>query len=293
MKQDNTTNSGRKRKSMDMLRSNRPAIDNCNICGKVAKLTEDHVPPKFWNNEEHKKYSQGLGAFDPEYAKAQFPWNAPNGLVYRSICSDCNNRILGDETDKPLKEFCDAIKKNLQFRHKYFNCRIKPNCVARAVVGHMLAAKDFYDSECIIDQKLREYVLNPTALPPSDMQLLYFLYPYGYTVIGRDIVVGQCVPRLAGARVPEGTLSCIYAYPVGLLLVERGADLHLKDMFTYCSDAFDEEKEVLCKLDSLYYYGTNVLRDPFWPMNISDQADGISFLLGGASMRSLRIGVEK
>ena len=41
------------------------------------------------------------------------------------------------------------ILHNFQGINKYFDCRIKPNCVDRAVVVQMLGAKDIDNFECI------------------------------------------------------------------------------------------------------------------------------------------------
>lgn len=131
--------------------------NRCRICGKLDNLTEDHIPPKFWNNSSSKRYSRGFGTNDPEKCCADYPWKARKGIVFQSVCQDCNNRILGSETDKELKKLCDVFKQNLQYNNRFFNCRVKPNRVARAVVGHMLAAKDFYDDKCLVDVALREY----------------------------------------------------------------------------------------------------------------------------------------
>jgi len=279
--------------SQKELTSKRPPIDRCNICGKMDRLTDDHVPPKFWHNSSNKRYSQGLGTYDPEKTSLQFPWTARGGIVFRSICSDCNNRVLGSDTDKPLKDFCDQIRSNLKAGNNYINCRIKPNRIARAVLGHMLAAKDFFDDSCLVDKALREYVLDPDSIPPENLSLLYFVYPYNTIVIGRDIAVKQVTPKLFGSRVPDGMISCLYSYPVGFLLVDSGQNLYLRDMFEFCTKDIDEERDILCTIDSHYYYGTKIPRDPLWPINVSDDIDGTSFLIAGQAMKRLIVAVGK
>ena len=67
---------------------------------------------------------------------------------------------MDSEADKEMKVMCDVIHKQLhsEIFLRYANAEIKVNRVARSVVGHMLAAKNFFDAECAIDEKLRSYV---------------------------------------------------------------------------------------------------------------------------------------
>ena len=248
------------------LITKRAEYDRCNICGKMEKLTDDHVPPKFWHNSSIKRYSQGLGTYNPEGTQNQFPWKARQGITFKSLCSDCNNRILGSETDRSLQQLCESVKKNMRVGSKHFNCRIKPNRVAQAVAGHMLAAKDYYDDECSIDTELRKYVLNPSQMPPENMSLCYFLYPHNCIVIGRDFVVGKAINMNESYRLPEGTISCIYSYPMGFLLLSDKQKLKLPDLFYYASGDIDEERDILCSRDSQFYPHTQRLRHPLWPI---------------------------
>ena len=123
------------------------SIGRCNICGEQAKLTEDHVPPKFWNNSKIKFFSQGFGTMDPPRANMPYPQQARKGIVFRTLCEKCNNDLLGDKTDKHLKEFIDIIKTGAPIRRysHFLNCNVYVNRVARAVTGHILAAKNSYD----------------------------------------------------------------------------------------------------------------------------------------------------
>ena len=273
---------------------NRPKHDKCNICGKSADLTEDHVPPKFWHNSKEKRYSQGLGTYDPLQTEKAFPWKSRKGIVFRSICGDCNNRILGSSKDKALQEFCDQVRNHI-INHRiytsYINCSIDANLTAKAVTGHMLAAKGYYDDKTTVDKILREYVLDDAALPPDDMQLLYFYYPWQYIVVGRDIVVSRLGKNEDRYAVPEGMISCIYSFPLAFILTDKKQNLHMLDLFSYCRNGVVGKQDVLFNYKSMYYPGTNEVRNPFWPANISDDKDGTQMLLGGKSLQNMIIGI--
>ena len=267
--------------------------DRCNICGRIAKLTEDHVPPKFWNNNKVKYYSMGYGINDPEKAQKAFPWQARNGIVFHSICEKCNNDLLGEKSDKSLKEFIDLIKSGISKRASspFHNCNIYVNRVARAVIGHILASKEYYDNEITTDKHLRAFLLNPEALPPEDMHLYFFFYPYDYIVIARDVAAIRHDKTNSPFVAPCGLLSCLYSYPIAFILAHDGKNSYvkLKDLFSYCTKDVDDRKVVLFEYATELYPGTNYLRDFAWPINVSDKIDGASSVVGGESIKKLII----
>ena len=273
----------------------KPKYARCNICGSCAQMTEDHVPPKFWHNSNLKYYSQGFGGYDPPQASSWFPYKSRNGITFQTICADCNNRVLGTK-DKALKDFCDQIKRRSNSKlvlSMLFNCHIHANAVAKAVIGHMLAAKEYYDEDSAIEKVLRPYVLCDKMVPPTNMQLLYFYYPWNYIVVGRDVVVSRLASRNDKYRTPTGVISCLYSYPLAFILTDSNQDLRLRDLFAYCRTNPNSKVDVLFDLNSQFYPGSKELRNALWPMNVSDDSDGVQMLLGGKSLQRLIIGTEK
>lgn len=262
------------------LKSERPEIDFCNICGKKRKLTEDHVPPKFWHNSSQKRYSIAFSTADPPQAKSPFPWKANHGITYKSICQECNS-WLGSEADKEMKVMCDAVHKQL---HReiflcYENVEVKVNRVARSVIGHMLAAKNFYDAECTIDNALRAYVLNKTALPPEDMYLYYYPYEYESIVVARDFISGA-------AGLESAMLSMISSYPLAFLLSNKRIQ-GMGEMFSKCTTDIDEKKTLLVSRSYSADPRTGIIRPPLWPVDISN--NGTPFVIMGQASQSLVI----
>ncbi len=235
----------------------------CRICGRIGALTDDHVPPKFWNNGMIKYYSQALGMKDPDKAKTLFPWQARKGIVYHTICEKCNNELLGGNADNALKEFIDMIKSGQSAcESNILNCNVYVNRVARAVVGHLLSAKDYFDDTTKIDKKLRDYFLNTNTLPPKDMQLFFFYYPYNYIVVARDIVI-------INSNGAKNLISCLYSYPVAFILSCDGKNLDTKldNLFSYCTEDIDEKKNVQFDYSSVIDQQTNSFKDYAWPIN--------------------------
>ena len=86
-------------------KSKRGKIDKCNICGKVNPLTYDHIPPKCLYNDLEAK---PIESFDGQPEKFN-PLCAQNGIIFRSLCDQCNNGVLG-KYDKALEEFVQKVK---------------------------------------------------------------------------------------------------------------------------------------------------------------------------------------
>lgn len=265
------------------MKSERPEMDRCNICGVVNRLSEDHVPPKFWNNKSLKRYSIAFGAKDPAGATHSFPYKDRKGITYKSICAECNSK-LGGSYDKELQKFCDTLAKciNSKLYIRVISTTIKPDRVARAVVGHILAAKNFFDDECIIDKRLRKYMEDESNNPPENMYLYCYPYYHRSIIVGRDMVV-------LSRNIPEGMISMISSFPVAFLLTEKKFP-GMKDIFELCTGNVDTEKKVAITEESAYEYGTNSLKNPLWPINIGGDVSGV---MGGKAIDSMIIATGK
>lgn len=273
----------------------KPSTDRCNICGTIAKMTVDHVPPQCWNNTKLKYFSQGFGQYDPPKKQEHcFPHIGRNGITFRSICEKCNTTVLGPK-DKALSDFINQIEnkaKRMGGFSSLFNCSVYANSVSKAIVGHMLAAKEYYDDSTSVERRLRPYVLDKEALPPYDMQLLYFYYPYKSIVVERDIVLPQVDYHGSRYGKPLGLISCLFSYPLAVILSNRPQELHLNDLFEYSRRCSNEKTDVIFDLNTQYYPGTREPRDPLWPLNLSEEADGSSFLISGKSAQRLIVGID-
>jgi len=127
-----------------------------------------------------------------------------SGVNFRSICDTCNNTLLGIHYDPELIKLSREL--GLFVRTKYrsgialpeqISLLVKTNRVARAVVGHLLAAVPWLASdkpflvENQFHESMREYFLDPNKQLPEDLEIYYWLYPSNTYVIVRGLTVGR------------------------------------------------------------------------------------------------------
>lgn len=183
-------------------------IGICNICGAAGQLTEDHVPPK----GSIKPEKVGIKNIIEAIEKADFRSTriSQNGVKFRSLCSVCNTNRLGRNLDPDLNQFSCKVaqifrnQNHLVFPNK-IDIRLKPQKIARAVIGHLLAAEIREDmrvppvSEPMPDL-MRDYFLNPSADLPKEFNL--YVWPYRSQQ--------QVILRCAGlVEVVNGTYSIL------------------------------------------------------------------------------------
>jgi len=161
---------------MNYKKIKRGQIDICNICGVKTKLTWDHVPPKCCNNRYSIKVNSWVNGLPLENS---FEKQYQNGIRFRTLCEKCNNDLLGAKYDNELAEFTNqvtSIVTSSVISPAVINVPVKVNRLARAICGHLLAAKEYYEETCLIDKRLREYVINDKMKPLSFMRRAVLLY---------------------------------------------------------------------------------------------------------------------
>lgn len=265
-------------------REKRNKKDRCNICGKVSDLTWDHVPPKFCFNDGKTQYNS---IFEIN-KKSSYTQIAQNGIKYRSLCAECNNNILGSNYDKEYKKLVDLLYKiyiTPATIPRYLEVKsLKVNKIARAIVGHFLAARNEYlDGD--LENKLRKYFLNDKLKPPKELKLLYYVYIYNTIMIIRDVV-----PKKFGEEeysIPEGLISCINTFPLAFILVhDCENNPGLSDLFEICTEDINEDLNIKIDLLSYMYPNGKELRNPYWPCNVANGKKGTSIMFLSDSANS-------
>jgi hypothetical protein len=88
----------------------------CNICNKFTELTEDHVPPKGCIGINKKDVQVLTKYLACEEIK---PRLFQSGLKFRTICSNCNKILLGQEYDPELIQLSREIGLYLRVKNEF------------------------------------------------------------------------------------------------------------------------------------------------------------------------------
>jgi len=235
----------------------------CNICGKFRKLTYDHIPPKGCvgiNTQQAALLINFLkiGELDKRNARL-----LQNGLNFKSICSDCNNRLLGAYYDPALKDFAKQVssisdvKKRLTLPPKV-TIKIKPLPVMKAVAGHLLAARirknmnePLKDAPAI--NALQKFVLDRDALPSNYLKFYYWFYPSDIQVI---ILGCGLINNLLSSERNFVIADIIKFYPLGFMVTFDSQEnipeqFRLMQITVHDNVGLDTESEILLKLENL------------------------------------------
>lgn len=187
---------------------------------------------------------------------------------------------MGANFDTELNRFTEKIIQIMQSSLTLpprIKVSVKINRLCRAICGHILAAKNYYDDVCLIDKNLRKYVLDDYALPPKNMALLYWIYPYSTISIVRDVGVQ---PYSNKYEFPKGTISIMNSFPVAYIVSTDKEKCGLFDMFSVCSNDLDDIVEIPVDCNSCYFPNSKLLRPFLWPCNVTDDETGAAFVLG-------------
>lgn len=158
------------------------------------------------------------------------------------------------------------------------------------MVGHMLAAKNSYESEVVTDQKMREYVLDETR-KLSELKLYSWIYPYDTIFIARDFVVGGYSINTH----PTGMISGVIAsYPIAYMISDKESDCGLDDLGCYTSTNIDNVVDIKLHFDTVFIKGTSVYKPFNWPLNIgNDERTSALFAIGGPILQEdSRLGLK-
>lgn len=169
----------------------------CAICGELGKLTEDHVPPQSVVPASPVLVRRLADALDP-HAEKQSPRPGQAAAVFPTLCAKCNSERLGKSYDPALARFANAFGAWVRAAHQHCLSlpdvaivEIQPALVARAVIGHLLAAEPKYDRfsevEGSLPESMRRYFLSQDLALPGDFRLYVWPHASSQVVIGRGI----------------------------------------------------------------------------------------------------------
>jgi hypothetical protein len=176
----------------------------CNICQTFGGLTNDHVPPQ-GSMPPRKVGLKSLPGFVECGSTRIERLVSQNGIKFRTLCNRCNNARLGKRYDPALNELSKRMAGIVRSRQVSLPPRVtvtmKPQRVARSVVGHLLAAELKDDAAAHPGQSaqrdlMRTYFLDESVDLPDAFNLYLWPFIANYQVILNKIAVlvdGQVV----------------------------------------------------------------------------------------------------
>ena len=180
----------------------------CLICGRVDRLTRDHVPPKGAVRPTRLDVHDIADYLSSQPRKSR---RAYGSLDFPSLCHECNVDRLGGEYDPALKEFSNRVAAWIRARYALhlslpasFSVATKPHRLLRAVIGHLLAAEYRPDPttplvQAPMPKAMRGYFLDPKLPLPDELTVYCWPYPSPHQVILRATGVARFRDRASFA----------------------------------------------------------------------------------------------
>lgn len=187
----------------------------CNICGDIGKLTEDHTPPKGCLKPAKVELNHIVRLLSDDHSKAK-GLVSQNGVKYRTLCSRCNNTLLGTKYDPAFISFVNGVGTHLRSTlHLPSTIRVQaqPQAILRALLGHISAQGVNRYLKGPLTEPLRDYFLDNSKPLPLGIQVFYWAYPFPSHVMFRDA---------AYIDIPSGESFGIWLlkfFPIAFLIV--------------------------------------------------------------------------
>ena len=186
--------------------------------------------------------------------RLQKPEISYDGLKFRTICADCNS-LIGSQYDPALNEFAitvgNFLKSSLEFP-EVLHVEIRPTAVARAVLGHLLAARlseidTFYDSD------IRSLIFDPEIPLPDSLSVFYWVHPYAQQIVLRDALM----PKKRGDFSDFQRIGILKYFPLGFLVTNISEYEGLNALTQWRNEPASTVVKVPIRLKHI--------RDAFWP----------------------------
>lgn len=201
-------------KARPLIRTFGKKIGECNICGNIGKLTEDHSPPKSCVRPKAVQIRHIIGLLADQEIQERGRISQ-NGLKFRTLCHRCNNGLLGLRYDPALAQFTNRVSNVLNSSLRLPTVTYitgKPQFIMRAVFGHLAAqGVDRYSKGTETDD-LRDAFLDTSIQFPENIRFYYWPFPHHGCVIFRDA---------AYLDIPTGNVAVIWLmkfFPISFMV---------------------------------------------------------------------------
>jgi hypothetical protein len=262
---------------MHYVKVKRERIGNCNMCGKVAPLTWDHVPPQ-GGIELTTVQMQSVYQFLTGTTQGFNVLESQNGVKFRTICQQCNE-TMGSKYDTVINSFAITVGrylKTLLTLPTVLSHSTRPAALIRGILGHLVAAKVQPD-QVPFDKIVARLVLDESKPIPDDIFIYYWLYPYDCTLTIRDIFITYLPLGV------QGYFHChlIKYFPIAYLVTDRPYFQPLAELTKYRDLSLHDEVAIPIDLRSVR------------PLNWPETTDDGQVILGGQGLESSVFAVRK
>ncbi len=252
----------------------------CNLCARILpkpeKLTKDHVPIKS-AHPFFRLYKQSLIRRFGDTVDKKPRRIEQKGVIFETICANCNNDILGSKYDPAITQFMKDVEciANLKLItvSATVEVEVRPLPLAKALLGHLMAARGA-TSESNYDRIWRHTVLDPALPIPKNVHIYYWFYPYpDYINVFRDVAVRTELTDGTLAMRPCSLVSC---FPIGFLVSDLASYEGLLELTGRRDLTIADQVTIPLRLTDDF--------GPFWPLQINGE---IRFLSGQSGMGSV------
>jgi len=224
-----------------------PKHGQCNICGDIGPLTEDHTPPKGCVRPTAMTLQHVSSRLSAEPAVTT---KAHDGVKYRTLCARCNNEFLGGRYDPALIDFVNLVAGLLASPLSLPSRMVvqaKPGRIVRAVWGHLAAVGVDRYPKGPDTEALRDFFFDESLPVPEGINVYYWVYPYRRQVLIRDAGITD----MRGPSHATYWLMKFYPLAFAVWRPARGYGLNFRDLATRCPPTPDAVVDVVVELGKL------------------------------------------
>ena len=221
-----------------------PKNGQCNICGDIGPLTEDHTPPKGClkpTQVEIRHISSHLFS-GPNTSRAR---RSQNGVKYRTLCARCNNEFLGAKYDPHFIAFVNTTAAHLR-TSSYLQHMVRivgrPQAILRSLLGHISAQGVNRYLKGPLTEAVRDYFLDESQPLPVGIRVFYWAYPHQSHVVFRD----AAVLNITGGAEPF-TMWLLKFFPIAFMIAwneHLGLEYFPHSFDLWHNLRFEEEVEI-------------------------------------------------
>lgn len=244
-------------------------MGRCNLCGKLRKLSWDHIPPQGGIQLQPVEIDRVVAAFSSGLQSPK-PEISADGLKFRTICSPCN-ALLGTRYDPVLNDFAKTLGRFLSTEltlPRIVHVPTRPTALARAVLAHLLAAR-LSETEAFFDPLIRPLVTDEESAIPSEISVLYWVHPYAQQIVMRDCLMPL---RRGTANAGFQRFGLLKYFPVAFMVTDAASYEGLDALTLWRNEPSSSELSIPVDLTTR--------RDPYWP----EAPTPGNFLFGGEEM---------